>query len=51
MPAKNYALTRFSSLDGINAQNVGRLGVSWTFWTGMVAGHEAVQVLRRAVRL
>jgi glucose dehydrogenase len=41
MPAKNYAAPRFSGLDEINAQNVGRLGVSWTFSTGMVAGHEA----------
>src|SRR6267142_1719014 len=41
MPAKNYAATRFSGLDEINTQNVRQLGVSWTFSTGMVAGHEA----------
>jgi lanthanide-dependent methanol dehydrogenase len=45
MPAKNYASTRFSGLDEINAQNVGRLGVSWTFSTGMVAGHEAAPLV------
>jgi PQQ-dependent dehydrogenase (methanol/ethanol family) len=45
MPAKNYASTRFSSLDEINAQTVSRLGVSWTFSTGMVAGHEAAPLV------
>ena len=45
MPAKNYASTRFSGLDEINTQNVGRLGVSWTFSTGMVAGHEAAPLV------
>ena len=43
--AKNYASTRFSGLDEINAQTVGRLGVSWTFSTGMVAGHEAAPLV------
>jgi len=45
MPAKNYASTRFSGLDEINARNVSRLGVSWTFSTGMVAGHEAAPLV------
>jgi PQQ-dependent dehydrogenase (methanol/ethanol family) len=45
MPAKNYASTRFSGLDEINTQTVGRLGVSWTFSTGMVAGHEAAPLV------
>ena len=45
MPAKNYASTRFSTLDEINAQTVSRLGVSWTFSTGMVAGHEAAPLV------
>jgi PQQ-dependent dehydrogenase (methanol/ethanol family) len=45
MPAKNYASTRFSGLDEINAQNVNRLGVAWTFSTGMVAGHEAAPLV------
>ena len=31
MPARNYASTRFSGLDEINAQTVRRLGVAWTF--------------------
>src|SRR4051795_12083897 len=37
MPAKNYASTRYSTLDEINASNVGRLKVAWTFSTGVVA--------------
>src|SRR6476661_6331947 len=41
MPAKNYASTRFSGLTEINTANVSRLGVAWTFSTGMVSGHEA----------
>jgi PQQ-dependent dehydrogenase (methanol/ethanol family) len=45
MPAKNYAATRFSGLDEINTQNVRQLGVSWTFSTGMVAGHEAAPLV------
>jgi PQQ-dependent dehydrogenase (methanol/ethanol family) len=45
MPAKDYASTRFSSLDEITAQNVGKLGVSWTFSTGTVAGHEAAPLV------
>ena len=45
MPAKNYAATRFSGLDEITTQNVRQLGVSWTFSTGMVAGHEAAPLV------
>jgi lanthanide-dependent methanol dehydrogenase len=45
MPAKNYASTRFSGLNEINTQNVGKMGVSWTFSTGMVAGHEAAPLV------
>jgi lanthanide-dependent methanol dehydrogenase len=45
MPAKNYSSTRFSGLDEINTQNVRQLGVSWTFSTGMVAGHEAAPLV------
>ena len=45
MPAKNYASTRFSGLDEINTENVSKLGVSWTFSTGMVAGHEAAPLV------
>jgi PQQ-dependent dehydrogenase (methanol/ethanol family) len=45
MPAKNYAATRFSGLNEINSQNVRQLVVSWTFSTGMVAGHEAAPLV------
>ena len=45
MPAGDYASTRFSQLDDINADNVGRLKVAWTFSTGMVAGHEAAPLV------
>jgi lanthanide-dependent methanol dehydrogenase len=41
MAAKNYANTRFSGLDEINAGNANRLRVAWTFSTGVNAGHEA----------
>ncbi|MDQ0512464.1 methanol/ethanol family PQQ-dependent dehydrogenase [Ancylobacter amanitiformis] len=36
----DYANTRFSRLDQINAGNVGRLKVAWTFSTGVLRGHE-----------
>ncbi len=36
----NYALTRYSKLDQINADNVGNLKVAWTFSTGVLRGHE-----------
>ncbi|HET9596719.1 MAG TPA: PQQ-binding-like beta-propeller repeat protein, partial [Anaeromyxobacteraceae bacterium] len=39
-PAKNYSSTRYSSLDQINAQNVGKLREAWTFSTGALRGHE-----------
>jgi PQQ-dependent dehydrogenase (methanol/ethanol family) len=45
MPAKNYAGTRYSTLDEINAGNAGRLKVAWTFSTGVVAGHEAAPLV------
>ena len=38
--AKDYANTRFSGLDQINAGNVGSLRVAWTFSTGSLKGHE-----------
>lgn len=40
MPGKNYSATRFSKLDQINAQNVGRLHNVWNFSTGVLSGHE-----------
>jgi PQQ-dependent dehydrogenase (methanol/ethanol family) len=45
MPAKNYASTRYSTLDEINAGNAARLKVAWTFSTGVVAGHEAAPLV------
>ena len=41
MPAKNYAGTRFSEDNQINAINVKQLQVAWTFSTGVLHGHEA----------
>jgi PQQ-dependent dehydrogenase (methanol/ethanol family) len=40
MPAKDYANTRYSTLKQINAGNVGKLQVAWTFSTGVLRGHE-----------
>ena len=40
MPTGNYANQRYSTLDQINAQNVGQLQVAWTFSTGVLRGHE-----------
>ena len=45
MPAKNYASTRFSGLEEINASNVGSLKVAWTFTTGLNRGHEAAPIV------
>ncbi|GLK71224.1 methanol dehydrogenase [Ancylobacter dichloromethanicus] len=36
----DYANTRYSRLDQIDAANVGRLKVAWTFSTGALRGHE-----------
>nr|WP_246549474.1 methanol/ethanol family PQQ-dependent dehydrogenase [Ancylobacter oerskovii] len=36
----DYANTRFSRLDQINAGNVGGMQVAWTFSTGVLRGHE-----------
>lgn len=40
MPNGNYASTRYSELEQINAGNVKDLRVSWTFSTGVLRGHE-----------
>jgi PQQ-dependent dehydrogenase (methanol/ethanol family) len=40
MPTMDYANTRYSSLDQINADNVKNLQVAWTFSTGVLRGHE-----------
>ena len=36
----NYAGQRYSALDQINADNVSKLQVAWTFSTGVLRGHE-----------
>ena len=45
MPARNYASTRFSGLDEINASNVSRLRAIWTFDTGVDRGQEAAPLV------
>jgi glucose dehydrogenase len=45
MPAKNYASTRFSELNAINAKNVKDLKVAWTFSTGVNRGQEAAPIV------
>lgn len=40
MPAGDYANTRYSALDQINANNAKDLKVAWTFSTGVLRGHE-----------
>src|SRR4051794_32055413 len=45
MPGKNYAATRFSTLDQINTGNVKNLKLAWTFSTGLTRGHEAAPLV------
>src|SRR5258706_10213670 len=45
MAEKNYAATRYSSLDQINAGSVGRLQVAWTFSIGQDRGQEAAPLI------
>jgi lanthanide-dependent methanol dehydrogenase len=45
MPAKNYAATRFSSLDQVNKGTVKSLKLAWTFSTGTVRGQEAAPLV------
>lgn len=40
MPTGDYANTRYSELNQINAGNVGQLQVAWSFSTGVLRGHE-----------
>jgi lanthanide-dependent methanol dehydrogenase len=40
LPTGDYANTRYSKLNQINAQNVSKLQVAWTFSTGVLRGHE-----------
>ncbi len=45
MPAKNYAATRFSGLNQINAANAGQLRVAWSFSLGSIHGQEAAPLI------
>ena len=45
MAPKNYANTRYSGLDQINAQNVGNLHVAWSFSLGANRGQEAAPLI------
>ena len=45
MPGKNYAATRFSSLDQINKNTVKNLKLAFTFSTGTVRGQEAAPLV------
>jgi lanthanide-dependent methanol dehydrogenase len=45
MPGKDTALTRYSPLDQINAQNVSNLKVAFTFSLGVNRGQEAAPLL------
>jgi PQQ-dependent dehydrogenase (methanol/ethanol family) len=44
-PAKDYASTRYSTLDQINASNVANLKLAFTFSTGLTHGHEAAPLV------
>jgi PQQ-dependent dehydrogenase (methanol/ethanol family) len=44
-PAKDYANTRYSTLNQINTGNVGKLQVAWTFSTGVLRGHEGAPLV------
>jgi PQQ-dependent dehydrogenase (methanol/ethanol family) len=43
--ARDYANTRYSTLDQINTGNVSRLRVAWTFSDGTLNGHEAAPLV------
>lgn len=45
MAAKNYASTRYSGLQQVNAQNVRNLKLQLTFSTGVLNGHEAAPLV------
>jgi PQQ-dependent dehydrogenase (methanol/ethanol family) len=45
MPTGDYSNHRYSQLKQINAQNVGKLQVSWTFSTGVLRGHEGAPLV------
>ena len=43
--ARDYANTRYSPLDQINSDNVGRLKIAWTFSDGTQYGHEGAPLV------
>jgi lanthanide-dependent methanol dehydrogenase len=45
IPTGDYANTRYSKLDQINAGNAGKLQVAWTFSTGVLRGHEGAPLV------
>lgn len=45
MPSKDYAQTRYSTLNQINPSNAGKLQVAWTFSVGSNHGQEAAPIV------
>jgi len=45
MPGLNNSATRYSTLKQVNAGNVGKLQVAWTFSTGVLRGHEGAPLV------
>ena len=45
MPSGDYYGTRYSKLNQINASNVGKLQVAWTFSTGVLRGQDRKSVV------
>ncbi len=45
MPTITYDNQRYSTLNQITAQNVGKLQVAWTFSTGVLRGHEGAPLV------
>ncbi len=45
MPTGDYSNQRYSQLKQINAGNVGKLQVAWTFSTGVLRGHEGAPLV------
>ena len=45
MPTGDYNNQRYSQLKQINAENVGKLQVAWTFSTGVLRGHEGAPLV------
>ncbi|MFH6782664.1 MULTISPECIES: methanol/ethanol family PQQ-dependent dehydrogenase [Methylobacterium] len=45
LPTVDYANTRFSGLDRITPETVGKLKVAWTYSTGVLRGHEGAPLV------